>query len=143
MHCDVHLESSNENNDDQNDKVNVEIEIPPQPENDMNTSVTNEILVPAPAEKKEFLYYHMYIDTVEESESTLRTHISVLIKTDLTRAKEYNTILNFSKMLNKIVPKQMPRLLYITKDKKYDKRVNNRMMQLLWEDRLASSPVYF
>ena len=77
---------------------------------------------------------YLYID--------LRDQIGNLVKTNLRQPKDYNVLLNVSKNLTKIVPKQMLEHLYIIKYKKYNEKVRNPMMQLLWDDRiLTSSPL--
>jgi len=101
---------------------------------DLNNAenINEDIVTPA---KPDFTcWYDMYTRSVQFTEEELRDQIGRLMKSDVSQAREYNELLNKSRKLNKIIPKQMPECLYITKDRKYDEKVTELMKQLLWED---------
>lgn len=88
------------------------------------TSVLCQPLVVTP-DKSDCSYYEIYMENVQCTKEKLRNTIGKLMKMDVDQARVYNELLNKSKKLNKIVPKQMPKCLYETKNRKYHNKIRD------------------
>lgn len=89
---------------------------------------------PKNAVYKKFFYSNHYIEKVNDTEADLRNYIVIVLVTNPNRAREYEKLLTMSKSLSKIVLSNMLKVLYETKNKKYDSKVYEPFKLMLIED---------